>query len=349
MRVLQLGPFPPPHGGVQTNLGAIREYLRRRQIPCAVINITRHRKEDADEVYYPDNAFELVRLLYKLRFDIVHLHLGGNLTNRLLALSLVCCLRPGARSVLTFHSGGYHGSPEGQSARPGTLRGFVLRRFDRLIGVNQQIVELFHKFGVPPERTRFIAPHAFSNSTETAGEDRLPASIEDFLARHSPVFSTVGLLEPEYDLQLQIEVMESILAKHPKAGLIIVGAGSLEPELRTQIASKPYASEILLYGDLAHHYTMQVIARSDAFLRTTHYDGDSVSVREALYLGTPVIASDNGMRPEGVRLIPGRDKAALENEIEACLEEGGGRVQGGAPDEGNLEAVLQVYRELIEK
>ena len=29
MTVLQLGPVPPPHGGVQTNLIAIREHLRR--------------------------------------------------------------------------------------------------------------------------------------------------------------------------------------------------------------------------------------------------------------------------------------------------------------------------------
>ena len=31
MRVVQLGPYPPPHGGVQTNLVAIREYLRRQR------------------------------------------------------------------------------------------------------------------------------------------------------------------------------------------------------------------------------------------------------------------------------------------------------------------------------
>jgi len=53
MRVLQLGPYPPPHGGVQSNLVAIRTFLRLHHVPCAVINITRHRKPDSDEVYYP--------------------------------------------------------------------------------------------------------------------------------------------------------------------------------------------------------------------------------------------------------------------------------------------------------
>ena len=80
MRVLQLGPFPPPHGGIQTNLVAIREYLRSRGIPCGVINLTRHRKPNSDEVYYPASAAELLRLLLTLPYDILHLHIGGNLT-----------------------------------------------------------------------------------------------------------------------------------------------------------------------------------------------------------------------------------------------------------------------------
>ena len=63
MRVLQLGPFPPPHGGIQTNLVAIRECLRSRGIPCGAINLTRHRKANSDEVYYPAGALQLIRLL----------------------------------------------------------------------------------------------------------------------------------------------------------------------------------------------------------------------------------------------------------------------------------------------
>src|SRR6266545_2806766 len=89
MRVLLLGPFPPPHGGVQTHLVALRQLLRKRGDACAVINITGHRKAEADEVYYPKHAFGLIRLLMRLRYDVVHLHFGGNLTTRLMALVLV--------------------------------------------------------------------------------------------------------------------------------------------------------------------------------------------------------------------------------------------------------------------
>ena len=43
---------------------------------------------------------------------------------------------------------------------------------------------------------------------------------------------TVGLLEPEYDLPLQIDVLGQVRERYPEAGLIIAGSGSLEQLLR---------------------------------------------------------------------------------------------------------------------
>ena len=80
MTVLQLGPYPPPHGGVQTNLVAIREHLRRHHIAAPVINLTRHRQRDGDDVFYPRTAMQLVWRLLTVRADILHLHIGGQLT-----------------------------------------------------------------------------------------------------------------------------------------------------------------------------------------------------------------------------------------------------------------------------
>jgi len=72
----------------------------------------------------------------------------------------------------------------------------------------------------------------------------------------------------------------------------------------------------LLCGDVPHAVTLRAIAESDVFLRTTLYDGDSISVREALHAGVCVIATDNGMRPDGIHLIGSRNLVALQNAIE---------------------------------
>jgi len=345
MKVLLLGPYPPPHGGVQTNLVAIRSFLLKNGVPCSVINITRHRKPDFDNVYYPAGPAQLVRLLARLNYDVIHLHVGGMLTNRLLALGLVCARWPGKKSVMTFHSGGFPSTPEAQAMGPSSLAGLVLRSFDGIIGVNDEIIRFLHKMGVRPQRARLISPYAFFGTSSADVE--LPPTLAEFFASHDPVLTSVGLLEPEYDLPLQISSLPPIREKSPRAGLLLIGSGSLESSLREKIAASPSAADILLAGDVPHAATMEAMLRSRIILRTTLYDGDALSVREALQLGTPVIASDNGMRPAGVRLIPKADLQALVMAIEAELQQPAQRKEVPSGDDANIRAVSEFYRELL--
>lgn len=344
MRVLLLGPYPPPHGGVQSNLVAIRNFLRRQNIPCSVINITRHRRQNEDEVYYPESPAALLRLLYRLDYDIVHLHIGGLLTRRLLALCLVCNLMT-RKSVLTFHSGGFPSTPEGKATGPNSLAAFALRRFDGLIGVNSEIVGFLHRLGIASEKVRLIYPHSFAPQAPAGSS--LPEPLASFFATHDPVLISVGLLEPEYDLPLQIQALGLVRQRRPSAGLVLIGSGSLEQEIRASIQQQPWAEHILLCGDVPHNCTLQAIAKARIMLRTTLYDGDSVSVREALHAGTPVIASDNGMRPQGVHLIPKSDALALLRAIDLELAAPRPRQEPSGPDQTNLQAVLDFYRELL--
>jgi glycosyltransferase involved in cell wall biosynthesis len=343
MIVLQLGPYPPPHGGVQTNLVAIREHLRGHQIGAPVINLTRHRRADADEVFYPSTALAVVRLLFALPADIIHLHIGGQLTARLLALILVCTLVPGRRVVLTFHSGGYPNWDENIAVSRRSLRGFILRRLDAVIAVNTQIAEMFHRFGVAADRVHVICPYS---PVSVRDDLALPDEIRTFCEAHSPLLTTIGLLESEYDLALQITSMTQIRRTSPTAGLVIIGSGSLEADLRRLIASEPAGKHVLLCGDVPHAVTLRVLSQSDVFLRTTHYDGDSVSVREALQLGIPVLATDNGMRPRGVHLISASNKEALSDAVARLVA--AGRVHDATAESPveHLDEVLHLYSSL---
>lgn len=353
MHVLQLGPFPPPWGGVQTNIVSIRDHLRRHGAEASVINITGNRKPDGDGVYYPRSAAALLRRLYTLRPDVVHIHVGGHLPPRVLALMLACATVPGSRAVFTLHSGGFPTSPAGAAARPRSLLGLVLRRFDALIGVNPQLVTFFQRMGVPAARTHLIYPHAFGPETAAIvarGRDGLPEPLRAFYAAHSPVLTTVGLLEPEYDLPLQIAALARIREAHPRSGLVIVGSGSLEAELRARIAAASWGEHVLLAGDVPREHTLLAIATADVVLRTTLYDGDAISVREALHVGTPVIASDNGMRPDGVHLVPKENEAALVDAVTRVLAQApttGGREL--ADGEENTRAVVRLYEALARR
>src|SRR4051812_16326601 len=87
IRVLQLGPYPPPEGGITRNMLAIRERLRERGDECSIIATSRSAQVAAEpEVYHPRSAAELVSLIRKVDHDILHLHVGGDITRRVLSL-----------------------------------------------------------------------------------------------------------------------------------------------------------------------------------------------------------------------------------------------------------------------
>ncbi|HEV3467912.1 MAG TPA: glycosyltransferase family 4 protein [Pyrinomonadaceae bacterium] len=343
LRVLQIGPYSTPHGGVQAHVVALRQYLLAHGAACEVIDMNRDRRTDGAGVYGPRGAAGVARLLLTLRYDIVHLHVGGNLTARLAGLALFCTSLPRRKSVFTFHSGGYPSSPAGRAARPAGLRGLAMRRFDRVVAVNEEIGAWFRQVGVPEGRVRVIRPYALPAAPPAAEP---PDWLRSFLARHKPVLVSVGMLEPEYDLPLQIEALGRVREQFPGAGLVLVGSGSLEGELRRQIAAAPYGEHVLLCGDVDRAVTLRVIAGSDLMLRTTLYDGDSISVREAVHFGVPVVATDRAPRPEGVRLVPARDLARLSEAAAQCLRNGGRRPPLGRAREENLEAVHALYEEL---
>jgi glycosyltransferase involved in cell wall biosynthesis len=197
---------------------------------------------------------------------------------------------------------------------------------------------------VPAKRLRLIRPHCVNLADMTP---ELPEPMRSFFATRHPVLLGVGLLEPEYDFARQIDLLGRVRELHPRAGLVIIGSGSLEAALRAQTASRPWGEHVLLAGDTRHGDTLRAIREAAALLRTTRYDGDAISVREGLLLGTPVVATDNGMRPEGVRRVPMDQPEALETALLDTLRAAGERqMRPDLAGAENLEAVYQLYEEI---
>ncbi|HEX7176553.1 MAG TPA: glycosyltransferase family 4 protein [Pyrinomonadaceae bacterium] len=339
-----IGPYSPPRGGVQAHVTALREYLLGRGVACEVIDLSPNRRDEGAGVYGPSGGLGVARLLLTLRYDVAHLHVGGNLSARLAALLLLCGSLPGRRTVLTFHSGGYPSSPEGRAARPRSLRGLALGRLDRVVAVNEEVAAWFRQVGVEARRVRLISPYALPAAPPAV---QPPGPLRSFFAGHRPVLVSVGGLEPEYDLPLQIEALGRLREKFPRAGLVLVGSGSLEEDLRRSVAAKSYGEHVLVCGDVERAVTLRVIADSDLMLRTTLYDGDSIAVREAVHFGVPVVATDRAPRPAGVRVVPAQDLARLCAAADECLREGARRTPGDVLGFENLEAVLALYEELL--
>jgi glycosyltransferase involved in cell wall biosynthesis len=76
---------------------------------------------------------------------------------------------------------------------------------------------------------------------------------------------------------------------------------------------------VLLAGDVDHDTCLALMSASDVFIRPTLEDGDSISVREALELKVPVVASRVGTRPPGAILFHPGDVEDLLSKLECAL------------------------------
>jgi glycosyltransferase involved in cell wall biosynthesis len=74
-----------------------------------------------------------------------------------------------------------------------------------------------------------------------------------------------------------------------------------------------------LVAGLSHDEFLTAMSRSLLYLRTPVTDGVCSSVLEALALGVPVVACDNGSRPRGVVTYPPEDPQALADAVRSVL------------------------------
>lgn len=89
------------------------------------------------------------------------------------------------------------------------------------------------------------------------------------------------------------------------------------------------------------HCYFELLRRVDVFIRNTSTDGDSLSVKEALYLGCRVLCSDAVNRPEGVITFRFNDPLSFEPALQQALakETSSPRPHDAAPD------ILRLYRQ----
>ncbi len=345
MHVLQLGPYPPPVGGVSRNMLAIRDELVRQGHSWSIIATTKSTEIKSElDVYHPDSPLELIKQIRELKFDVLHLNVGGEITGRVIGLAFICSIIGKGKCVLTVHSGAYPQTDKAKSARPNSIRGMIFRRFSRLIGVNDAIADVFKRYGVSDDKIRVILPYSLSTPDP---EVRVPPELKDFYDRHSPVLVAVGGLEKDYDPLFQIAAMKEILAKFPNAGLMIVGDGSMKQNVSDAVDASGYVDNICLAGNVEHAVTLHLINDAGVLLRTTLFDGDAISVREALHLNTAVIATDNGMRPEGVELIESGDREGLAAAVKKAIAKGKSDALKQENGNENIAAVVELYKELL--
>jgi glycosyltransferase involved in cell wall biosynthesis len=345
--IVQVGPYPPPLGGVSTYIRRLKHRLDGLGLPNEVWDTSSGTKADPGVRHRDVKA---VPWWHLLRRDVrlVHYNISGMRAKRYVALFNRTLLR-GRPTVLTLH-----GDASGLLALERARVVPALDSFGAVIAVREGDRETLARLGV---RTMVAEIPAFAPPLPSETDPALvPAAVGRFLDTHHPVLSAnafrIAFHEGVdlYGLDMCVELCADLKETHPRVGFVfcIPEAGSEEylREIRSRIVARGVEPNFLVVNEPLP--LCPILQRSDLFVRPTNTDGDAVSVREALYLRVPALASDVVPRPRGTRLFRTRDAADLRRRALEILGDPEGeraalsRIE--VPD--NLGRILDVYRRL---
>ncbi len=325
-----IGPYPAfggAIGGISVHIQRVHQLLKSVGHEVRIYQVGGQGCPEMGVYPLRHETSSILTMMTRERNSVVHSHLIRSHIRILEGLGNR--LRKGPM-VLTVHGN----SLRDQLARRRGLLGRILRRaihnHDHLIGVSTQVAETILSAGVPPDRVS-VLPAFVPPQPNQADRDELPEEVWAFAETHSPAIAFNGTVcvyqgQDLYGFDLALDVLGGIRRSGRNAGLIVsfVQPPTNCPQLWRRIQDRANAPDVKGHVLFIHPGCQfyPVLEVSDVLLRPTRADGWGVSVAEAIYLGTPAVASDVCDRASGAYLFRSGDASDLARQTENALANG---------------------------
>jgi glycosyltransferase involved in cell wall biosynthesis len=325
--ILEVTSYPPPRAGWGIRVEFLKKALEIEGHRCVVLNIGTSRQIPSEEYETVLNGWDFMRKLwrYSRQGFRVHAHANGDaLKGLLLALvaeliSLAC----GRRCYLTFHAGviqRYFPRERAPWLVPVFWLLFAIPR--RIICNSEAVKTKIRGYGVPARKIVPIA--AFSRQYLEFTPAKLPEHLNGFFDRYPHVVFTYVRMRPLFFPFTLVDGMARLVSRHPNVGLVLCGTSGHADDgvwegVQNRIREHRLQDHICLVDDLDHDAFLTALQKSTLYLRTPITDGVASSVLEALVLGVPVVACENGTRPPGVITYPAEDHETMAERVEFVI------------------------------
>lgn len=350
LKVALVGPYPPPYGGVSVHVQRLHGQLIAGNIISSVFDNTRHVKK-VRGVLNLSLFWNWPRVLFS-RQDIIHVHTTS--THWIIpAFFLFLAKIKGTKFVLSYHSLRYGAGDFGLIGR--RMIRVILSSAAHCIVTNDEIKERLISLGAGPERISVI-PAFLPPPPGDADDAEIPRQVRDFIDTHTPVISAsafrIVIFEgvDRYGIDVCIELCAGLKSVYPEIGFIFylpeIGNHDYFNELKGRIVERGIEDNFLFQTTPCQFYP--VLKKIDLFVRPTNTDGDAISLREALYLKTPSIASDAIPRPAGTVLFKNRDVEDFISRVKMVwdnYDDYKAKAETVKMESG-LEEILEIYRSL---
>jgi glycosyltransferase involved in cell wall biosynthesis len=274
---------------------------------------------------------QILAVIRDVRPHIVHTHTAkagflGRAAARLGGVPIV---------VHTYHGhvlSGYYGPLMNQALR--RMEQALAWTTDRLVAVSDRVRDDLVRFGVARHDRITVIPLGldlapFLEADRLRGEFRA----EIGLPAGTPLVGIVGRIFPIKNHRLFLDAAARVGARHGDARFVVVGDGSLRPEIERRAIELGIGARVIFTGwrqDLA-----RICADLDLLVVSSDNEGTPVSAIEAMAAGRPVVATRVGGLVDLIedgrtgRLVPPRDPAALAEAMGALIDDPAARAAMG--------------------
>lgn len=319
LRLLLVGPLPPPAGGMANQTRQLAELLRGEGAEVDIVQVNApYRPAWAARIRGLRALFRLLPYLARLwrgagRADVVHVMANSGWSWHLFAAPAVWIASLRGVPVVVNYRGGEAGP---FLERAGALVRHTMRRAAILALPSGFLLEVFARHGMRGQVVPNIIDLAHFRPPDTPRQ-----------CGTSPHLIVARNLEALYGNDIALRTFALIAARHPGARLSIAGTGPEAAALQALARELGIADRVTFTGRLDRDQMAALYRDADIMLNPSRADNMPNSVLEALASGLPVVSTDVGGIPCMVRdrdtamLVAPDDPAAMAAAVAALLAE----------------------------
>jgi len=234
------------------------------------------------------------------------------------------------------------------------LDGFAFRRGVVPVAVSAAVARSFEaRHGTAPAAT---IPNGIDTGRFNRPEARLKWRSEHGFSDSDVLIASVARLEPQKDPEALIRAFAAVSSVGAPCHLLLAGDGSLRDRARECAVRCGASSRVRFLGVLSD--VAELLCAADFFAMASRWEGNPLSVMEAMAAGLPVVATAVGGVPELVEsgvtglLAPPEDAGALTRALATLVADAGRRRAMGEAArvracDFSVEAMVTAYGELF--
>ena len=299
LRVLLVGPLPPPSGGMANQTRQLSQLLYDEGIDVSVVQTNApYRPAWIGSVRGVRAVFRLLPYARRLfvesgRADVVHVMANSGWAWHLFAVPAICIADLRRTRVVVNYRGGL--AQEFLASHAGSVKR-VLSLASSLVVPSRFLQEVFARYDI----SSVIVPNVVDTNVFRPARSSLDDVSDD------PHIVVARNLEQLYGNDVAIKALVIVRQRYPNARLSIAGSGPEVESLRRLAVASGLEDAVRFTGRLEISDMVALYQDADVVLNPSRADNAPNSVLEALACGVPVVSTDVG----GMRYLVQHEKTA---------------------------------------